>query len=379
MSYPDDHAVDPQDSDLRDALAMSLVTGIGPHLQATLLQQFGSATSVLRQTLESLLSVNGVGPKVASQIISGNHRSKAVDMLVKCRELNVNLLQKSTDAYPQNLAQVEDAPNILYSRGQLKPEDDLAIGIVGSRRCTAYGRRQAERLAASLVRAGFTVVSGLARGIDGAAHRGALNAGGRTIAVMATGVKQIYPPEHADLALEITKQGAVVSEFPIDQKPRPGLFPQRNRIISGLSLGVIVIEATRNSGALYTARHAMEQGRDVFAIPGNVDSLASEGCHDLIRDGVTLIRNIDDVLQDLGPLAKPTVTKEDTVIHDPREVSLNPQEKEILSHVSSSPVSVDEVIRATQLDMSRVLSTLTVLEMKRFIRRLPGNMLVRAH
>lgn len=379
MSYPDDHAVDPQDSDLRDALAMSLVTGIGPHLQATLLQQFGSATSVLRQTLESLLSVNGVGPKVASQIISGNHRSKADDMLVKCRELNVNLLQKSTDAYPQNLAQVEDAPNILYSRGQLKPEDDLAIGIVGSRRCTAYGRRQAERLAASLVRAGFTVVSGLARGIDGAAHRGALKAGGRTIAVMATGVKQIYPPEHADLALEITKQGAVVSEFPIDQKPRPGLFPQRNRIISGLSLGVIVIEATRNSGALYTARHAMEQGRDVFAIPGNVDSLASEGCHDLIRDGVTLIRNIDDVLQDLGPLAKPTVTKDDTVIHDPREVSLNPQEKEILSHVSSSPVSVDEVIRATQLDMSRVLSTLTVLEMKRFIRRLPGNMLVRAH
>lgn len=379
MSHPNDHSGDQQDSGLRDALAMSLITGIGPHLQATLLEHFGSATSVLQQTLESLLSVNGVGPKVASQILSGSHRNKADEMLLKCRELNVSLLQKGADSYPQNLAQVEDAPNILYARGLPKPEDDLAIGIVGSRRCTAYGRRQAERLAGSLVRAGFTVVSGLARGIDGAAHRGALNAGGRTIAVMATGVKQIYPPEHADLALEIVNHGAVVSEFPLDQKPRPGLFPQRNRIISGLSLGVIVIEATRNSGALYTARHAMEQGRDVFAIPGNVDSLASEGCHDLIRDGVTLIRNVDDVLQDLGPLAKPAVTKDATVIHDPREVSLNPQEKEILGHVGSSPVSVDEVIRATQLDMSRVLSTLTVLEMKRFIRRLPGNMLVRAH
>lgn len=366
-------------SGLRDALAMSLVTGIGPHLQATLLQRFGSATSVLQQTLESLLSVNGVGPKVASQILSGNHRNKADAMLLKCNELNVSLLQKSTDHYPQNLAQVDDAPNILYTRGLPKPEDDLAIGIVGSRRCTAYGRRQAERLAGSLARAGFTVVSGLARGIDGAAHRGALNAGGRTIAVMATGVKQIYPPEHADLAIEIVQQGAVVSEFPLDQKPRPGLFPQRNRIISGLSLGVIVIEATRNSGALYTARHAMEQGRDVFAIPGNVDSLASEGCHDLIRDGVTLIRNVEDVLQDLGPLAKPTVTKDETVIHDPREVSLNPQEKEILSQISSSPISIDEIVRETQLDVSRVLSTLTVLEMKRFVRRVSGNMMVRAH
>ena len=142
----------------------------------------------------------------------------------------------------------------------LKSQDDLSIAVVGSRRCTTYGRHQAERLAGSLVRAGFTVVSGLARGIDGAAHRGALNAGGRTIAVMATGMREIYPPEHADLAMEIVDNGALVSEFPLDQKPRPGLFPQRNRIISGLSLGVIVVEATRNSGALHTARHALEQG-----------------------------------------------------------------------------------------------------------------------
>ena len=194
---------------------------------------------------------------------------------------------------------------------------------------------------------------------------------------MATGVREIYPPEHADLAMEIVDNGALVSEFPLDQKPRPGLFPQRNRIISGLSLGVIVVEATRNSGALHTARHALEQGREVFAVPGQLDSLASEGCHDLIRDGVTLVRNVDDILRELGPLASPTTSESHVTIHDPREMSLNPQEQEILSLIGTSPVSVDEVLRTTQLDMSRVLSTLTVLEMKHFIRRLPGNMLVR--
>ncbi len=374
---PSSSADSQDDESLLAALALSLITGIGPHLQASLLQSFGSAENVLRQSVESLLSVNGIGPQVASRIVSGNHRNAAADMLSRCKDLEVDLLRKGHASYPRGLANVNDSPAILYARGKLLPQDELAIAIVGSRRCTAYGRRQAERLAGSLVRAGFTIVSGLARGIDGAAHRGALNAGGRTIAVMATGVKDIYPPEHAELALSIVKNGAIVSEFPLDQPPRPGLFPQRNRIISGLSLGVIVVEATRNSGALYTARHALEQGREVFAVPGNVDSLASEGSHDLIRDGVTLIRNVDDVLQELGPLAKPTTSKEATAVHDPREMSLNPQEKEILNHISSSPIHVEDVLRATQLELSRVLSTITVLEMKRFIRRLPGNMLIR--
>ena len=194
---------------------------------------------------------------------------------------------------------------------------------------------------------------------------------------MATGVKNIYPPEHAELAVEITHNGAVVSEFPLDTKPRPGLFPQRNRIISGLSLGVIVVEANRNSGALYTARHALEQGREVFAVPGQLDNIASAGCHDLIRDGVTLIRNADDVMEDLGPLAKPAVSAESNTVHHPRELALNPQEKDILNLISTSPISVDEVLQMSDIEPSRVLSTLTILEMKRFVRRMPGNMLVR--
>ena len=367
------------DEALLASLALTLVTGVGPHLQANLLNAFGDAASVFKQSVESLLSVDGVGPKVASQIISGKHQSTAVEMRNRCTELNVGLLQKGIAPYPSILSDVNDSPAILYVRGQLLPQDELAIAIVGSRRCTAYGRRQAERLASSLARAGFTIVSGLARGIDAAAHRGALNAGGRTIAVMATGVREIYPPEHAELAVNVTESGALVSEFPLDQKPRPGLFPQRNRIISGLSLGVIVVEATRNSGSLYTARHAMEQGREVFALPGNVDSLASEGSHDLIRDGVTLIRNVDDVLSELGPLAKPATSRDEMPVHDPRELNLNPQEKEILNHIGSSPIHVEDILRSTQLELSRVLSTLTVLEMKRFIRRLPGNLMVRNH
>ncbi|MCR9198135.1 MAG: DNA-processing protein DprA [Planctomycetaceae bacterium] len=365
--------------DLIDCLTLSLTTGVGPLLQANLLQQFGSATAVLQQTVSDLLSVKGVGPQVASQLVSRQSHDRAAQTLQDCQKLGVSLRRKSTGEYPASLQEVADAPSVLYVRGEYLAGDELAIGIVGSRRCTAYGRKQAQRLAAGLARAGFCVISGLARGIDAVAHRAALDAGGRTIAVMATGVRQIYPPEHAELAMDIVEQGAVVSEFPLDQRPSPGLFPQRNRIISGLSLGVVVIEATRNSGALYTARHAMEQGREVFAVPGHVDSLGSEGCHDLIRDGVTLVRGVDDILEELGPLSKPTVTSDQTVVHDPREMTLNPREKEILALIGTSATAIDDIIRTSQLEMSRVLSTITVLEMKRFVRRVSGTSVIRSN
>jgi len=375
MSSENDSESSPHD--ILPALTLSLIPGVGPRLQAALLERFETPETVLQQSAESLLSVDGVGKQIADRMTSPIHAAAAQEMAKRCADMNVRLLQKGRSEYPSNLQTVEDSPLVLFCRGTIEPVDQLAVGIVGSRRCTAYGRRQAERLAGTLARAGFTIVSGLARGIDAAAHRGALAAGGRTIAVMATGVKNIYPPEHADLAVEITHSGAVVSEFPLDTKPRPGLFPQRNRIISGLSLGVIVVEANRNSGALYTARHALEQGRDVFAVPGQIDSIASAGCHDLLRDGVTLIRSADDVIEDLGPLDRPATTAKDNTVHVPRELSLNPQETQILNLLSESPIHIDEVIAASGLEISRVLSTLTVLEMKRFVRRLQGNMLVR--
>jgi DNA processing protein len=259
----------------------------------------------------------------------------------------------------------------------MEKRDDLGLAVVGSRRCTHYGRTQAERLTSALAKAGLTIVSGLARGIDGIAHRAALEAGGRTIAVSATGLGSVYPPEHEDLAGDILQSGAVVAESRFDQKPMAGLFPQRNRIISGLSLGVLVVEATRKSGALHTARHANEQGRDVFAVPGRIDSLASQGCHDLIRDGAALVRTVDDILEALGPLIEPVKDPCTGEIHSPRELTLTDQEQTVLNLVATEPRHIDVVLNEAALDASRVLATITVLEMKRLIRRLPGGFLVR--
>ncbi|MCA9037606.1 MAG: DNA-processing protein DprA [Planctomycetaceae bacterium] len=366
-----------QQAQLRAALALSLVPGVGPRIQTLLLQRFCSAAAVLDQSIQSLQTVEGVGPGIARTIAERDWLQAADQILQECELCHAGILLKLNPAFPQRLREIIDCPSLLYHRGNIAAQDELAIGIVGSRRCTMYGRKQAERLAGALARAGFTIISGLARGIDAAAHRGALNAGGRTIAVLATGVRDIYPPEHTELAADIAANGAVISEMPVSQKAKPGLFPQRNRIISGMSLGIIVIEAARNSGALYTARHALEQGREVFAVPGNVDSVASEGCHELIRDGVTLIRNADDVLAELGPLPIPSNRSPEVTIHNPRELVLNALESEVLNLITSDPIHMDQILRATQLDPSRVLATLTVLEMRRFIRRQPGGMFVR--
>jgi len=363
--------------DLLDTLRLNLVPGVGPRLQVALREAFGSAGKVLAAPGEQLLQVEGIGPKLSAAISAARTSDDAQQELDRCRAASVTLLRPDDNEYPSPLAQICDPPGVLYCRGELLPRDDLAIGIVGSRRCTLYGRQQAERFAAALARAGLTVISGLARGIDAAAHRGALAAGGRTIAVCATGLANVYPPEHADLARKIVAAGAVISESPLDRGPTAGIFPQRNRIISGMSLGVIIVEATRKSGALHTARHAMEQDREVFALPGRIDSLASEGCHDLLRDGATLLRHPDDVLDELGPLASPVTRDEAETVHSPRELTLSDQEREVLNLVTTEPQQIDEILQAADIESSRVLSTLTVLEMKRHVRRLPGSQIVR--
>lgn len=366
------------DADQLDVLRLNLIPGIGPRMQQLLLERFDSPSAILSAKAHELKQVPGIGNKLASAIADAREQIDPAQELARCRQLGVRLLLRGGPEYPPMLEEICDAPSILYCQGTYEPRDQLAVGIVGSRRCTVYGRQQTEKIAGALARAGITVVSGLARGIDGVAHRAALSAGGRTIAVFATGLANIYPPEHRDLAEEITRQGANVTEACLDQSPIAGLFPQRNRIISGLSLGVIVVEATRNSGALHTARHAMEQGREVMAVPGRIDSLSSEGCHDLIRDGVTLIRNVDDVLEALGPLVKPVQQEPGQEVHSPRELTLNDQERTILNLVSTEPRHIDEVLRSADIDSSRVLSTLTVLEMKRMVRRLPGGYFIRA-
>lgn len=360
------------------ALRLMLVNGIGPRTWQTLQEAFGSPAEVLAATSDQLQQVNGVGPKLASAIRQSDPKT-ALDEWRACQRDGVKLFLRGNDDYPGGLSRIPDPPPVLYCRGDLRPADELAVAIVGSRHCTTYGRQTAEKLAGALARAGVTIVSGLARGIDASAHRGALNAGGRTFAVFATGLQTIYPPEHRDLAEEVAANGALLTESPLRQQPLPGLFPQRNRIIAGLSLGVIVIEAGRASGALHTARHAMEQNREVFAVPGRIDSEHSLGCLDLIRDGATLIRDVQDVLNALGPLTTPVpkATVPEEKIHHPAELLLSDQERSVLQCVTSDPLSIDEVVRAAGLETSRVLTTLTVLEMRQLVRRLPGGFVAR--
>lgn len=378
------------DAEILHALRLHLVPGIGPRTTQTLLEAFGSPAAALQASEAELLSVEGIGPKLARAVRSARLSDEADTELQRCRAMGASVVARGMPGYPALLSQIPDAPAVLYSQGRLLPQDEIAVAIVGSRRCTYYGISQAEKFSGGLARAGVTVISGLAKGIDAAAHRAALSAGGRTIAVTATGLETVYPQEHVELAEQVVSSGAILTEFRLAQKPLAGLFPQRNRVISGLSLAVIVVEASRKSGALHTARHATEQNRDVFAVPGRIDSAASEGCHDLIRDGAMLVRGVDDVLEALGPLLRPVVLSNDQPnnagatpagvkreIRSVAELSLNEQERCVLDRVTGEPLPVDAILEAAGLDPPRVLATLTVLEMKRLVRRLPGNLVVR--
>ena len=367
------------DPGLIDLLRLTMVPGVGPRTCRALLERFRSADRVLAAPESSLRDVPGVGTRLAGLIASAHREVDAEAELDLCRKLGVRLVGQGSEGYPPPLTDIPDPPSLLYVRGTIEPADQLAIALVGSRKCTPYGMRIAERLASSLARVGLTVVSGLARGIDASAHRGALAAGGRTIAVLANGLAEVYPPEHADLAEEVVASGALISESPMRQQPLAGLFPQRNRIISGLSLGVVVVEATPRSGSLSTAKHATEQNREVFAVPGPVDSLPSRGCHYLIRDGARLVETVDDILEELGPLVREVrAAPEEPAVRHPAELSLSDQERSLLGRLEDRPVAVDELIVATRLTASQVMATLSVLEMRRLVKRLPGPRFVRA-
>ena len=361
-------------------LLLALTPGIGPRLRKSLLAHFGSAEAVVSAAPSDLRAVAGIGQKLSRNIISRRQELDLDAELRDCRENGVTVLVESQPGYPQSIRTIPDPPGVLFVRGEWKPTDGIAVAIVGTRHATQYGLAQAERLATGLARCGYTIVSGLARGIDAAAHRGALKANGRTIAVLGSGVLNIYPPEHVSLANEIVSQGALMGENPPRSPPLSGAFPQRNRIITGLSLGVIVVEASERSGALISARHAMEQGREVFAVPGRVDSRMSRGCHKLIRDGAKLVETVDDVLEELGPLATPTPVVGDAAtapIRHPGELNLNELEKTVLALVTDEPMLIDVIISGSKLPVQNVLATISVLEMRRLVRRLSGGRVMR--
>jgi DNA processing protein len=369
----------PDDAERLDLLRLTLVPGAGPLTCRALLEHFGSAGAVFDAPSSALRDVHGVGPKLAGKLAAARREIDPEAEWAACQRAGVAILFHGEEAYPAALREIPDPPPVLYVRGSIEPTDALAIGIVGSRHATPYGLRCAERLAQGLARVGLTVISGLARGIDAAAHRGALKAGGRTLAVVANGLSRVYPPEHAALADEIAGgRGAILSEMPLGQVPIAQLFPQRNRIISGLSLGVIVVEATPRSGSLSTARHATEQNREVFAVPGPIDSLASRGCHRLLRDGAGLVESVDDILEALGPLVREVRPGADAVpVRHPAELALSANERGLLGQLGDQPVSIDALIVATGMTAPQVIATLAVLEMRRLVKRVPGNQFVR--
>jgi DNA processing protein len=358
-------------------MRLSLIPGVGPRRRQALMSHIETPQAVQAPAPSELRRVPGIGAKLSQVIARANETIDVDEELELCRRHGIEVLVDVHAPYPRPLREIEDPPGLLFMQGRLLPQDEMSVAIVGSRHATQYGLLQAERLAGSLARAGLTIVSGLARGIDQAAHRGALAAGGRTIAVLGSGLLNIYPVEHKELAVQVAAAGALISESPPRAAPLAGVFPQRNRIISGLSLGVIVVEAALSSGALITARHAMEQNRDVFAVPGRVDSRVSHGCHRLIRDGAKLVESADDVLEELSPLVAATTKADGQTIHHPAELLLNELEQQVLAAIDTQATSIDKVVTTSGLPTPQVLATVSVLEMRRLVRRLGGNSVLR--
>lgn len=362
---------------LIDYLHLALTNGVGSTLLRRLLDHFGSAAAVLTASPVELSEVPGVGLVLSRNLRSLEARAFAEQTYEICQANGIEIMLPDGDDFPGLLNEIPDPPNLLFVRGRLKTADSLSVAIVGTRTASQYGRAQAARFSRVLAQAGLTIVSGLARGIDGAAHQSALEASGRTIAVLSSGVLDIFPPQHAQLASQIADHGALISEMPPGSKPMRGMFPRRNRLISGLCLATIVIEAAERSGALITARTAGEQGREVFAMPGLVSSPNARGCHRLIRDGATLIQDPEDVLEALGPLVGEVQISEQQTVRHPGELMLNEQETAVLQAIATEPTSIDTVIVSSGLPVPRVLSTLSVLEMRRLVRRVSGTIVQR--
>ena len=390
MSSP--HAATPPDFDARtlDHLRLTLIPGLGSKRTRAALEHFGSAAEVLRASAAQLRAVPLIGPLLSERFAAGfRDLDDALEReLTLLRANSVGITLWGDPDYPARLTTIDDAPTLLYTRGTWGGADADAVGIVGSRSCTTYGKRMAALIAGGLARAGFTVVSGLALGIDGAAHQGALDDGGRTLAVLGGSLAKVYPPQHLALAAAVAATGMVLTETPMVMPLAASMFPARNRIISALSRAVVIIEANAQSGALITARLAAEQGREVFVVPGNADSEYSAGCHELIRKGARLVRNADDVLEDLRGIAPPDPpprrTPKATLFDGPPAIPAPPSAptgppaglselQAKLWDALGSPRQADELSRELGLDAGTLAVALMKLEMLKAVRRLPGN------
>ncbi len=366
--------------DCREALvALNMIEGVGPIRARSLLEFFGDAPSILSAPKHELLRVRNIGEDTAENIRSWESSIDLAAELKRISDFGCHILIQSDEGYPPSLREIYDPPFVLYVKGELRSKDKNSVAMVGSRLTTHYGMETARKLAYQLAYLGVTVVSGGARGIDSAAHQGALSAKGRTIAVLGTGINLVTPPENARLFEQIAANGALVTQFPFNRPGDKQSFPIRNRIVAGMTLGAVVVEANLTSGALITANFANEYGRQVFAVPGRIDSPRSKGCHELIKKGAKLCEDAEDILCEFEYLFPPT--------NRPRGVSetgilpaleLPENEQKVYGLLSHEEAAIDDLIHSSGLPPSAVSVALLSLEMKRLVKQLPGKLFVRS-
>lgn len=362
--------------DSREALvALNMIEGVGPVRVRQLLEHFGEAPDILRASQHQLLQVRGIGEDTSVAIANWE---KTVDLsgeLKRLQEFGCHVLTQADEAYPELLRQIYDPPIVLYVKGQLATKDKNAVAIVGSRQTTHYGVETARKLSYQLAYVGVTVVSGGARGIDTAAHQGALAAKGRTLCVLGTGINIVFPSENAELFERIAANGALLTQYPFNRNADRQSFAIRNRIVAGMTLGTVVVEAGLNSGALITSGMAVEYGRQVFAVPGRIDSPGSKGSHDLIKKGAKLCESAEDILCEfeyLFPASNRPASPGETGVLP--AMTLSESEQKVYDALNNEEASMDEVIRHSGLPSSAVSVALLSLEMKRLVRQLPGRL-----
>ncbi|PKL46573.1 MAG: DNA-protecting protein DprA [Planctomycetes bacterium HGW-Planctomycetes-1] len=369
---------------IRNWLKLVHSEGVGPVIFGRLLERFGSAEAVLAASANGLAQIDGIGQKTAEKIVNSRKNFDAEKEIALADKSGVCIISLLDERYPALLKKIYDPPAVLYVKGEIVPSDNLAVAIVGARQCSHYGSEQASRFAHLLASAGFTIISGMARGIDSSAHSGALSANGRTIAVQGCGLAKIFPPENKQLFEKICANGACISELPMEYEPLAENFPPRNRIIAGLSLATIVVEAMPRSGAMITARAAMENSREVMAVPGRIDSALSKGPHKLIKDGAKLVESVEDVIETLEFLQKDFAEyaklstiqageKAESTLFDVSKLRLTEAERKILNCLDSEPVHIEQIINQTELAAGAVNAAVVLMRLKGIIKQLPGS------
>ena len=372
--------------ELTDWLRLVLTPEIGSRRGKSLLERFITPKAILEASLDDIAEIENIGREVAKRIVEGRKRIDLNRQIKLIEKNNVTLIPLDSELYPASLKSIYDPPLVLFVKGEILPQDYFSIAIVGTRLASFYGRAMSEKLSRQLAEKGFTIVSGGARGIDTFSHQAALRVKGRTLAVLGCGLDITYPPENKKLFEEIAKKGAIVSEFPLSTRPDKVNFPMRNRIISGLSLGVVVIEAPHKSGALITVTHANEQGREVFSVPGHADSFVSKGTNQLLRDGAKLVENADDIIEELEPILKSKIkelkTNRPQPIQEKQIPLIKPQlseeEARLYDLISLGPLDLDDIIVKSQSSVSAVSAVLMMLQLKKLVKQSPGRIFERA-